>query len=113
MDEKKKQRYLAIAEKLTELVGGKRNIQGVAHCATRLRIVLENNDVVDLKTIEDLDAFLTEAHEKVPNITTFESGFPRGNTYSDVLAMLNAKYEMDSMNYHMLTFDLNTHMPIQ
>ena len=63
--------------------------------------------VGDLKTIEDLDAFLTEAHEKVPNITTFESGFPRGNTYSDVLAMLNAKYEMDSMNYHMLTFDLN------
>lgn len=63
--------------------------------------------VGDLKTIEDLDAFLVEAHEKVPNITTFESGFPRGNTYSDVLAMLNAKYEMDSMNYHMLTFDLN------
>ncbi len=60
-----------------------------------------------LETIEDLDAFLTEAHEKVPNITTFESGFPRGNTYSDVLAILNAKYEMDSMNYHMLTFDLN------
>lgn len=55
MDEKKKQRYLAIAEKLTDLVRGKRNIQGVAHCATRLRIVLENNDVVDLKTIEDLD----------------------------------------------------------
>ena len=45
MDEKKKQRYLAIAEKLTELVGGKKNIQGVAHCATRLRIVLENNDI--------------------------------------------------------------------
>lgn len=55
MDEKKKQRYLAIASKLTELVGGKKNIQGVAHCATRLRIVLENNDVVDLKAIEDLD----------------------------------------------------------
>lgn len=55
MDEKKKQRYLSIAEKLTELVGGKKNIQGVAHCATRLRIVLENNDVVDLKAIEALD----------------------------------------------------------
>lgn len=55
MDEKKKQRYLAIAEKLTELVGGKKNIQGVAHCATRLRIVLENNDIVDLKAIVDLD----------------------------------------------------------
>ena len=55
MDEKKRQRYLAISEKLAELVGGKKNIQGIAHCATRLRIVLENNDVVDLKAIEDLD----------------------------------------------------------
>ncbi len=55
MDEKKRQRYLAISEKLTELVGGESNIQGVAHCATRLRIVLENNDAADLKAIEDLD----------------------------------------------------------
>ena len=55
MDEKTRQRYLAISEKLTELVGGKDNIQGVAHCATRLRIVLENNDRADLKAIEDLD----------------------------------------------------------
>lgn len=55
MDEKKKQRYLAISEKLTGLVGGRTNIQGIAHCATRLRIVLENNDAVDLKAIENLD----------------------------------------------------------
>ena len=32
MDEKKRQRYLAISEKLAELVGGKKNIQGIAHC---------------------------------------------------------------------------------
>lgn len=55
MDEKKRQRYLAISEKLTELAGGKDNIQGVAHCATRLRIVLENNDAAKLKEIEELD----------------------------------------------------------
>jgi len=55
MDENKRKRYLAIAQKLTELVGGKSNIQGVAHCATRLRIVLENNDVVDTSKIENLD----------------------------------------------------------
>lgn len=55
MEEKKRQRYLAIAGELTELVGGRENIQGVAHCATRLRIVLKNNDVVDLKAIEGLD----------------------------------------------------------
>lgn len=51
----KRQRYLAISKKLTELVGGEANIRGVAHCATRLRIVLENNDKADLKAIEDLD----------------------------------------------------------
>lgn len=55
MEEKKRQRYLAISEKLTELLGGKKNIQGVAHCATRLRIVLEDNEAVDLKAIEGLD----------------------------------------------------------
>ena len=33
MDEKKKQRYLAIAEKLTELVGGMNYIHCVAVCA--------------------------------------------------------------------------------
>ena len=55
MDEKKRQRYLAISKQLAELVGGRKNIQGIAHCATRLRIVLENNDVVDQAVIENLD----------------------------------------------------------
>ena len=55
MDEKKRQRYLAISKQLAELVGGRKNIQGIAHCATRLRIVLENNDVVDQAAIENLD----------------------------------------------------------
>lgn len=57
-------------------------------------------DYSQLNTIEDLDRFLEEAHAKIPNITTFESGFPRGNTYSDVLAILNCKYNMDAMSYH-------------
>ena len=35
--------------------GGRENIQGVAHCATRLRIVLKDNDLADLKAIEDVD----------------------------------------------------------
>ena len=47
MDEKKRQRYLAISEKLTELVGGKDNIQGVAHCATRLRFELTDEGKAD------------------------------------------------------------------
>lgn len=55
MDAKKRERYEKISIELTRLVGGKENIQGVAHCATRLRIVLKDNDQADLKAIEDVD----------------------------------------------------------
>ncbi|MDE7333569.1 MAG: glucose PTS transporter subunit IIA [Lachnospiraceae bacterium] len=55
MDAKKRQRYEKISIELTKLVGGRENIQGVAHCATRLRIVLNDNDLADLKAIEDVD----------------------------------------------------------
>lgn len=55
MDANKRQRYEKISIELTKLVGGKENIQGVAHCATRLRIVLKDNDQADLKAIEDVD----------------------------------------------------------
>lgn len=55
MDAGKRERYEHISEELTKLVGGKDNIQGVAHCATRLRIVLKDNDRADLKAMEDVD----------------------------------------------------------
>ena len=55
MDANKRLRYDKISEELTKLVGGRENIQGVAHCATRLRIVLKDNDLADLKAIEDVD----------------------------------------------------------
>lgn len=55
MDANKRERYEKISIELTRLVGGKENIQGVAHCATRLRIVLKDNDIADLKAMEDVD----------------------------------------------------------
>lgn len=55
MDAAKRQRYEKIAEELTKLSGGKDNIQGIAHCAARLRIVLKDNDLADLKAMEDVD----------------------------------------------------------
>lgn len=55
MDAAKRQRYEKISTELTRLSGGKENIQGVAHCATRLRIVLKDNDLADLKAMEDVD----------------------------------------------------------
>lgn len=55
MDAAKRQRYEKISTELTRLSGGKENIQGVAHCATRLRIVLKDNDLADLKAMEEVD----------------------------------------------------------
>lgn len=55
MDAKKRERYENISKELANLVGGKENIQGVAHCATRLRIVLKNNDSADLEKIRSVD----------------------------------------------------------
>ncbi len=67
-------------------------------------------DTSKLETIEDLDKFLNDAKAKVPDITTFESGFPRGNTYSDVLMFLNSKYNLDTVS-HMLSIDLDEEKP--
>lgn len=55
MDANKRERYEKISIQLTKLMGGRENIQGVAHCATRLRIVLNDNDLADLKAVEDVD----------------------------------------------------------
>ncbi|MEG0736358.1 MAG: PTS transporter subunit EIIB, partial [Longicatena sp.] len=51
----KNQHYLEISKQLVNLVGGLDNIQGTAHCATRLRIVLENNELIQLSAIENVD----------------------------------------------------------
>jgi putative aldouronate transport system substrate-binding protein len=68
-------------------------------------------DTSKIETIEDLDRLFTDAKANIPDITIFESGFPRGNTYSDVLAILHSKYEFDNMNYHTMTFDFNKEKP--
>lgn len=55
MDTKKRKRYEAIVQQVIELAGGKKNILRIAHCATRLRLVLEDNDRADLKNMENVD----------------------------------------------------------
>lgn len=49
------EKYLEISKQLVDYVGGLQNIQGTAHCATRLRIVLENNELIQLEKIESLE----------------------------------------------------------
>ena len=44
-----------IAAKILELVGGTENVQSATHCATRLRIITNDQDKIDMKAVENLD----------------------------------------------------------
>ncbi|TFE01828.1 PTS transporter subunit EIIC [Jeotgalibacillus sp. R-1-5s-1] len=51
----KLQKYEPTVKEVIRLIGGKENIQGAAHCATRLRIVTNDQEKISLKEIEQLD----------------------------------------------------------
>lgn len=44
-----------IAQQVVEAIGGPENIQSVAHCATRLRVMINNREKVDDSRIENID----------------------------------------------------------
>ena len=39
--------YKAVAQQIIEVVGGSENIISVAHCATRLRLIVKNREIID------------------------------------------------------------------
>ncbi|MBO0995480.1 sucrose-specific PTS transporter subunit IIBC [Bacillus sp. SD088] len=47
--------YKKIAQDVIEGVGGKDNIISMAHCATRLRLIVKDRDVIDDEVIEEID----------------------------------------------------------
>ena len=47
--------YRKAAEEIYEKVGKKENLVSAAHCATRLRLVLADNDKCDVKAVEEID----------------------------------------------------------
>lgn len=51
----KEKRYQKISQEILKNVGGQDNIQGVAHCATRLRLVLNDNDKADMEKLDQID----------------------------------------------------------
>lgn len=51
----KEERYQQISEEIVKSVGGMDNITGSAHCATRLRIVLKDNDLADMEALDNVD----------------------------------------------------------
>lgn len=51
----KEQRYTKISQEVLQFIGGKDNIAGAAHCATRLRIVLKDKSLVQSENLEKVD----------------------------------------------------------
>ena len=47
--------YNKIAKQIVDLVGGEKNIESAAHCATRLRLVLKDEKKAKVKKIERMD----------------------------------------------------------
>ena len=55
MDAEKRKRYEKIAAEVVRLAGGKSNILGVAHCATRLRLVLKDDSQANKAEVEKIE----------------------------------------------------------
>ena len=51
----KEKLYKKISQEILENIGGSQNIQGAAHCATRLRIVLKDLSLVKTDKLENID----------------------------------------------------------
>lgn len=47
--------YRATAQAIYDKIGQKENLVSAAHCATRLRLVINDNDKCDAKAVEDID----------------------------------------------------------
>ena len=109
MDATKKQRYEAISREIVRLVGGKENILGIAHCATRLRLVLADNDKANIGQIEDVDLVkgVFVAGDQLQII--FGTGI-----VNDICQVLAGSIHMNSMSLGDLKSEANTRMnPIQ
>lgn len=51
----KQERYQKISEEIVAAIGGMDNVAGNAHCATRLRIILKDNDLADMDKLDNID----------------------------------------------------------
>lgn len=51
-NERKEER---VAREILENIGGKENIKSMEHCATRLRLILHNKDLINTTAIENID----------------------------------------------------------
>lgn len=62
--------YKAVAQQIIEVVGGPENIISVAHCATRLRLIVKNREIIDDKQVEAID-IVKDAFSRLDSIRLF------------------------------------------
>lgn len=48
--------YFEVAKEILTALGGKENVSAAAHCATRLRLVLNDESIVDQKKLDEMEA---------------------------------------------------------
>lgn len=82
-------KYQKLNENIIDLVGGKENIQAVAHCVTRLRLTLKDRDAAKTEAIKDLDGVI----DVVSNNVAYQIiiGTHVMDVYSEFMDMLGLK----------------------
>ncbi|MBP1046229.1 PTS glucose transporter subunit IIA [Enterococcus sp. BWM-S5] len=78
--------YEKLNEQIIELVGGKENIQAVAHCVTRLRLTLKDRSAAKTEAIKELDGVI----DVVSNEVAYQIiiGTHVMDVYTEFMAML-------------------------
>ena len=68
-----------IAKEVIQAVGGKDNIASLAHCATRLRIMVKDKERIDQKQVENIDkvkgAFSTRVNIRLSSVQVRSTAF--------------------------------------
>ena len=49
------EKYVKAAQEILACMGGKDNIASAAHCATRLRLVLKDESLIDMDALEHVE----------------------------------------------------------
>ena len=77
--------YKAIAKEIIEIVGGAENIISAAHCATRLRLIVKDKELIDDK-------------EGILKATLFVTENPDDDELKGMENMLKSKYNKEKVN---------------
>lgn len=98
--------YNKSAKEILELLGGEKNVLSAAHCATRLRLVLKDEEKADIKKIEKMDivkgVFKNSGQLQIiigqGTVNKVYSAFIEGTSIQQASLSENKKFAMKNMN---------------